>query len=171
MRTKSASLSSRGSPGSLIHRLSVIGLLVATATFVPPQRNVGACRPGAIETAPATLEADVGGPEAPEVKRAVLVRPASRVGCSCGEPCIDAEHMEFVLRTPAQRIYVTGGSRGFIVNRAAHSSDDEARFYIERRLFGGTVPSLYTVSAIGEDGRISPPIRVTYDPDSDAEFR
>lgn len=152
-------------------RVGLIGALVWAATFLPPETQVGACKPGAVEVAPGDLEADGAGPNAPELVSVVLVKPANQVGLSCSEPCVEDLGIEFTLRTSATRVYVSGAGRAYFIDRAENTPDESARFYLDPGVFPGGPPSSFNVAVVGDDGRISVPLSVPYERDQIPEGR
>lgn len=155
----------------LFSRFWLIGLAIAAATIIPPRRQVGACSAGPVESAPLDLTADATGPGSPELVSAVLVKPGSRVGCSCGDPCVEEIEVEFTLRTDAEVLYVVGDGKAFYVERAEELSDGQARFYLAAGFFVGGPPRSFLVAAVDNEGRISEPISVPYDRDQAPEPR
>lgn len=160
-------------PTRPLARLLLVLGLAAASTWVPPHPRAGACDPGRfVDVAPmGDLGLSADSPAQPELLSAVWVKPRSRIGCQCGDPCIEEVLIEFRVRSDAPWLRIDGGGVTRYSERAAGSDPGEGLFYYRPGTFPGAVPTGFDISVLDEAGHRSASVPVTVSRDDDPEIR
>jgi hypothetical protein len=153
--------------------LLVCGLVAAAVMAPPAAPPVGACDPGPfLDMAPmGDLGVTAQSPGQPALISAVRVKPRSRIGCQCSEPCIEDVLVEFRLATEAPWARFDAGGFTRYTARAAGSDPGESIFYYHPGSFPGPVPEVFDVSVLDDAGHRSPPVSTSVARDSEPELR
>ncbi|MCA9550852.1 MAG: hypothetical protein KC933_12530 [Myxococcales bacterium] len=110
-------------------------------------------------------------PPEPLILSAVRVKPRSRIGCQCDDPCIEEVLVEFRVNEEAPWARIDAGGRTNYSARAAGSDSGESLFYYRPGSSGGPVPDLFDISVLDAAGHRSMPATASVPPESEPEIR